>query len=188
AQRIEMMKQMKELDPLFKKFGVATISAVLASELKGEKRRKVSRSLRPRKKHASHLRQAKRTCRLDPTGEDAAQPYKILPTSQIHERVVRLDGVAEPRVVIDPDDLTIRWSRTLSDGKYEHGQVVMNNLGLTESSVVLISSEAEPAELPSGKGADLIPFKAVKANVLLKGGSRNQVQHRQVANPPKGSN
>ncbi|MCJ1421447.1 hypothetical protein MMC32_007811 [Xylographa parallela] len=185
AQRVEMMKQIKELDPLFKKFGVATISAVLATELKGEKRRKVSRPLRPRKKHASHLRQAKRTYRLVPMGEDTAQPYRILPTVQIHEGVVRLDGAAEPRAVIDPDDLTIRWSRSLSDGKYEHGQAVMDNLGLTGSGVVLISSEAEPAELPSGKGANLIPFKVVKANVLLKGGSRNQLQHGQVANPPK---
>ncbi|MCJ1388432.1 hypothetical protein MMC18_001279 [Xylographa bjoerkii] len=187
AQRIEMMQQIKELDPLFKKYGIATISAVLARELKGEKRRKVSRPLRPRKKHASHLRQAKRTYRLVPVGEDAAQQYTVLPTLQIYEGVVRLNGVAEPRAVIDPDDLSIRWSRTLSHGEYEHGQAVMDNLGLTGSGVVLISSEAEPAELPSGKGANLIPFKVVKANVLLKGGTRNQLQHDQVANPTKGS-
>ena len=177
-----MLQNIKELKPLFRKFGVNTMSDALDRELQGRKTRTVSKSARPKKIRQANIRHAKRTFNLLPSDTDLAKPQYNLPQLNMHEGVVRLDNKVEPRATVDAESRTVRWSRMLDDGRYEHGYVDLRDHGMSGAGAVLISSNPDQATVPTSGSGTIVPFNAVKANVTA-GSNLVQapLQHSQVS-------
>ena len=167
---MSMLGHIKEIQPLFQKFGVATISDVLAQELKGVKRRPASASVAPktRRNVTSHLRAARRTYVLQETGSHNVRNYS-LPVLSIHEGSVTLDGKTEPRALIDASDRAIRWTRPVPEHGYEHGFVDISKHGLSGHGVVALSSDPDLEKLPSQSSQDhkIVQFFAAKPNASV---------------------
>ena len=166
-QRTAMLLHIKELRPLFQRFGAATMSDVLTSELRGAKRRVVSKhpSVK-RRRVTSHLRQARRTYSLHESESHNVSGYQ-LPTLSIHEGTVSLDGEAQSRALIDSNDRTIRWTRPVPQHGYEHGYVDLLNHGLAGNGAILLSDNPDQEELPGSSKQKLIKFTAAKPNVKI---------------------
>ncbi len=167
TKRVGLLKNIKELNPLFQSFGVGAISDALEGELKGQKRRVVSKSVKSKKNRQSNIRHAKRTFKLLPSNPDTVQQGHTLPQVNIHEGIVRLDDQVEHRAVVDANNRTVRWTRELPKGQYEHGYVELRDHGMSGAGAVFISSNSDQAALPTNGSANVIPFNAVKANVTV---------------------
>jgi hypothetical protein len=109
-ERTRMLYHIKELRPIFERFGAATMSEVLAKEIKGAKRRPMAVPPIKGRKTACHLRKATRTYSLKETEPSDMEGYS-LPVLAVHDGTVILDGLAQHRAVIEKDDRTIRWTR-----------------------------------------------------------------------------
>ncbi|KDR76297.1 hypothetical protein GALMADRAFT_140011 [Galerina marginata CBS 339.88] len=176
--RINLLKHIKELQPIFQKFGVSTMSDVLTQELQGEKRRAVAQPAHVRRKRISNVQHVRRTFQLLPTGDESVPGY-VLPSLALHEGVVLVDGKVQTRASIDPIARTIRWTRESAEHGHEHGYVELGDLGLSGCGAIILSDEGDLEHLPRRGARKLVSFTVTKANVQI-GKSSHTLDHRKV--------
>ena len=177
-----MLQNIKELKPLFQKFGVNAMSDALERELSGKQTRTSSKPVKPKKNRQTNIAHAKRTFNLLPSAQSATQQQQHLPQLSIHEGIVRLDNEVEPRATVDAASRTVQWSRNLPKGQYEHGYVELRDHGLSGAGAILVNQNADQATMPTGDNAQIIPFNAVKANVTVSDSPvQSPLQHAQVS-------
>jgi hypothetical protein len=165
-ERLEMIKHIKELQPLFSRFGAQAMSDVLSMELKGRKRRTVSAPVMPGKWKPADFTQARRTYQLVAVGESNFPDYR-LPKLNFHEGVVSFDGLPELRVTFDPKAQTLKWTRPSMD-IFEHGHILFNKWGLSGQGVVYLSRNEDEPEADGDISSNTIPFIVAKANSSVK--------------------
>ncbi|KAH6880531.1 hypothetical protein B0T10DRAFT_609611 [Thelonectria olida] len=175
-QRTALLYHIKELKPLFSKFGTDTISEVLNQELHGKVRRSASSTkvqrTRKRRVLTSHLRKARRTYVMHEIKSQNVSDYN-LPVLSIHEGTVSLNGEAQHRAIVDKNDRTIRWTREVPEHGYEHGYVDVLNHGLAGNGVILLSDNPDSKKVPKcEKGPKLINFQVAKPNVNVEAPSK----------------
>lgn len=177
-----MLQNIKELKPLFQKFGVSAMSDVLEQELSGKQTRTHSKPVKAKKIRQTNISHAKRTFNLLPSAQNATQQHQNLPQLSIHEGLVRLDNEVEPRATVDAANRTVQWSRKLPNGQYEHGYVELRDHGMSGAGAILVNQNADQATMPTSDNAQIVPFNTVKANVTVSDSPvQAPLQHTQVS-------
>lgn len=180
-----MLKHIKELRPLFARFGADTISEALSQEIHGDTPDRVLRGNEQQhvkgRTLTANLRAAKRSFVLH-KADDTSVPDYHLPLLTVNDGNVLLDGVAQHRAAIDKDNKTVRWTRAIPGHGYEHGRMHVFNHGFAGNGAVLLSKDAQLAD-SSQDDSQIIRFHAAKPNANLDGVTKpaNNRNHAQVA-------
>lgn len=170
--QMTLLHHIKELKPLFARFGAGTISEALSRELHAKTfdppRPGFKEKAVKRRTLVSNLRKAKRTFLLHATEEIELDDYE-LPLLTIHDGNVLLNGVAQHRATIDKDDKTIRWTRSVAGYGYEHGYLSVLNHGFAGSGAIVLSSDPDQVTIDSAQsGIRIIKFHAAKPNANVE--------------------
>ncbi|KAL6702405.1 hypothetical protein ACN47E_002188 [Coniothyrium glycines] len=183
--QVQLLQSIKELRPLFARFGAETMSEALTQELHGNTpdRALMGRPQKPVKSRTltANLRNAKRSFVLHGDDDISDLNYR-LPLVTINDGNVLLDGVAQHRATIDRDNKTVRWTRALPEKMFEHGRMHIFNHGFAGNGAILLSDDALSANVAQHK-ARVIRFHAAKPNASLDGVPRaaNHEHHTHVA-------
>jgi len=179
--RMKMLKQIGELQPLFSKFGVATISDVLTKELQGGQKNNVSQPAHIKHHQTSNLQHVRRTFQFLVSGENSVPGY-VLPSLALHEGVVLVDGKVESRASINPKTRQICWTRESAEHRYEHGFVELVDPGLSGRGCILLSDDPDLQDIPTGGSRKIISFMVTKVNVQ-PGKPFHELNHETVQKP-----
>ena len=175
TQRISFLESVKQLRPLFRKFGLQTIADRLSIEVDGpEEARQMARlnheEFQNRSIDARFLMpETKRVCQSD--FSELVKEFSLVPESSSHpalethtlpgitlvEGAVLVDGSVVPHSQVNCDDLTVRWSRKIgTEGDWEHGGLKFDITGVSAAGGVLFCDEFEPATVAE---EDVIPVE-----------------------------
>lgn len=169
AKRLSLLQNIKELRPLFEKFGAQTISERLSMELDefhlGNTEPQTSSldtsiPVQPMISPRGHisLDRLVRGFQLVPQFSGQSVKKHLFPEITLVEGTVIVDGSVEPKSEVSSGKLTVCWSRKLGlQGEYEHGWLQFDPSIVSAAGAILFSPLANPSDLSSG---DVVPVRA----------------------------
>lgn len=184
AKRLSLLQNIKELRPLFEKFGAQAISERLSMELdefyklpsgsplehieppKSSPNASFSVQSTVSPKGQINLDSLVRSFQLVPQDSGQLSKKHLFPEITLVEGALIVDGSVEPRCEVDSNEMTVCWSRKLGlQGEYEHGWLQFHPSVLSAAGVIPFSPEADPSDLSS---SDVVPVETTPPKAELQ--------------------
>jgi hypothetical protein len=120
--QVRLLQSLKELNPLFERFGIATVSEMVQREVDAAKNNLTARMYNVTENKLAGLAHASVCFNPEeiPTVDYSQLPY-ALPVVTLFDGVILVNGVVCEYGRVDNANSEVRWSRFISQNMVEHG-------------------------------------------------------------------
>lgn len=174
-ERVKTLYGLRELSPLFGKLGIKGVDQLLHKELKTARHGRMKT-----KRHVPrlNLQDLRRTLKLEACESivktcSAPDGYQ-LPSVEIFDGVLVLDGRPVERTTFDTAKNTLQWSREVHGVGFEHGLIEFRQHGLDARGAVLISDDENPTNNFELDGSCVVAFKTRSATTSKRPATKSQ--------------
>lgn len=119
---VRLLRSLKELDPLFERFGIATVSEMVHREVEAARNSLTARMYNVTENKLAGLSHAS-VCFYpeEIPGQDYSQLPHALPVVNVFDGVISVNGVVCEYGRVDNAKSEVRWSRYIGQDVVEHG-------------------------------------------------------------------